>query len=256
MEKYIDLNSDLGEGFGSYRIGNDEDIIKTVSSINIACGWHAGDPLIMDQTIALSKKYGVKVGAHPGYPDLLGFGRRDIKISLKEARAYLLYQLGALDAFARSHDIDIQHVKLHGAFYNMTSKDKDMAKVLIEALRKYNERIFFLCLSGSNFAHVAKEEGAFLAQEVFADRAYNEDGSLVPRSQKGAVIEDEEEAIKRTVKMVQEGLVETITGKAIPIAVDSICVHGDNPKAVQFVKKIRQSLMDEGVLLKAFSENI
>lgn len=255
MERRVDLNSDLGEGFSIYTIGNDEEILKVISSANIACGWHGGDPIIMDKTVQIAQKYGVGIGAHPSFPDPLGFGRRNMSITLKEAETYVLYQLGALDAFARAHGSSIQHIKLHGAFYNMASKDRDIAKSVIEAARKIREDIYFLCLSGSDFAKVGKEEGALIAEEVFADRAYNEDGSLVSRKVAGALIEDEDLAIKRTIDMVTRGKVESISGIEIPIVADSICVHGDNPKAVQFVNKIRKGLEAEGVSIKAFSKN-
>lgn len=251
---FVDLNSDLGEGFGPYKMGNDEDILKIVSSVNLACGWHGGDPLIMEKTVSLAKKYGARVGAHPGFPDLLGFGRRRMDISLGEARAYVLYQLGALHAFARTQDLGLQHLKLHGAFYNMAAKDRDMAKVIIEAVRKFDENIYFLCLSGSEFAKVAKEEGALVAQEVFADRGYNDDGSLVNRSLPGAVIKDEEEAIKRTLRMVKEKKVVSVKGTEIPIEADSICVHGDNPKALLFVEKIRKALEENDIEVRPFGK--
>lgn len=256
MTKVVDLNSDIGEGFGAYTLGLDEEIIKYVSSINIACGWHAGDPVIMQKTVKNAKLENAAIGAHPGYPDLIGFGRRNLDISPDEAKAYMLYQLGALSAFAKSNGMKLQHMKLHGAFYNTTSVNKELADAVIDAILEYDKNIIILALSGSYFAKRAKEKGARVAQEVFADRAYNEDGTLVSRSLPGAVIHDENESIKHIEEMIFDGTVTTITGKKIPIVADSICVHGDNPEAVKFVEKIRTTLEEKGVEIKNLDEII
>lgn len=249
MNKTVDLNSDLGEGFGSYKLGLDEDIIKHVTSANIACGWHSGDPLIMQKTIKNCIANGVGVGAHPSYPDLLGFGRRKMDITPSEAGAYILYQIGALEAFAKEQGTTLQHFKLHGAFYNTVSADPKLAEAVVNTILNYNKELIIMALSGSYIAKLAKQNGLRVAQEVFADRAYNEDGSLVNRKLDGAVIHDENEAIARTKKMVMEGKVTTIDGKEIDIVADSICVHGDNPEAINFVIKIRKALEDEGIKL-------
>lgn len=249
MKKIVDLNSDLGEGFGSYKMGLDEEIIKCVTSANIACGWHAGDPLIMQKTVKAALENAVGLGAHPSYPDMLGFGRRKMDISPKEAGAYLLYQIGALEAFAKANGSKLQHFKLHGAFYNTVSADPKLAEGVVDAILEYNKDLIIMALSGSYIAKLAKEKGMRVAQEVFADRAYNEDGSLVSRKLEGAVIHDEDEAIARTLKMVLEGKVTAITGKEIDIVADSICVHGDNPQAIAFVQKIRKALEEKGVEL-------
>lgn len=256
MSYIVDLNSDIGEGFGAYTMGLDEEIIKHVTSINVACGWHAGDPLIMDKTAENAKRENVGLGAHPSYPDLLGFGRRKMDITQEEARAYMLYQLGALSAFAKANDMKIQHMKLHGAFYNNASGDDKLADGVIKGIMDYDKDIIILALSGSGFAKRAKEMGARVAEEVFADRAYNEDGTLVNRRLPGAVIHDEEEAIRRIKQMVFDKEITAITGKVIPIKADSICVHGDNPEAVNFVAKIRETLEKEGVEIKALREFI
>lgn len=247
MDYYVDLNSDIGESFGAYTMGMDEEVIKYVTSINVACGFHAGDPLIMDRTVAMAKEYGVEVGAHPGYPDLLGFGRRKMDITPEEARSYMLYQLGALSAFAQAHGLTLQHMKLHGGFYNTACNDEKLANAVLDAIEDYDPKIILMVLSGSYIAQEGKRRGLLVSQEVFADRGYNEDKTLVNRKLPGAFVKDPEEAIPRVVKMIKEGKVEAVNGKEIEIVADSICVHGDNPKAMEFVRSIRQGLKDEGI---------
>ncbi|MCC0636889.1 MULTISPECIES: LamB/YcsF family protein [unclassified Clostridioides] len=243
----VDLNSDLGESFGTYKIGLDEEVLKYISSANIACGFHAGDPSHMDKTVKLAKENGVKIGAHPGFLDLIGFGRREMKITKQEAKDYTKYQLGALMAFATSNECNIQHVKPHGALYNMAAKDKNLAMAICEAIYEVNKDITLLGLYNSEMINSAKEVGLKFANEVFADRAYDSNGFLVPRNVEGAVIHDTKTAIDRVVKMVKEGTVETITGEIIHIKADSICVHGDNPKAIEFVKEIRKRFELESI---------
>ncbi len=256
MKGIVDLNSDIGESFGSYVLGLDEDVIKHVTSVNIACGWHAGDPLIMEHTLREAIKNNVAVGAHPGYPDLLGFGRRNMDISPKEARAYMIYQLGALMGFASANGIKLQHMKLHGAFYNTSSIKPELAEEIINGILDVDKDIILLALSGTYIAKRAQEKGLRVAQEVFADRAYNSDLTLVNRKLPGAVIHDQNLAISRIKKMVLEGKVDTIDGQEIDIVADSICVHGDNPEAVNFVKSIRESLISEGIEVKSLREFI
>lgn len=251
----VDLNSDLGEAFSIYKMGLDEEILKYISSANIACGFHAGDPMVMDKTISLAKTNNVKIGAHPSFPDLLGFGRREMKISFDEAKNYTLYQLGALSAFAKAHNTKISHLKAHGAFYNMACKDEMLSLALCEAIASFDENIILLGLSSSLMCECAKKKGLRYANEVFADRAYNEDGTLVSRSIKGSVIDDEQEAIKRVINMVKNGKVSTINGKEIDIKADSICVHGDNAKALDFVKNISLELKNAGIKISSL-ENI
>ncbi|MBO5565370.1 MAG: LamB/YcsF family protein [Lachnospiraceae bacterium] len=243
----VDLNSDLGESFGAYTIGLDNEVIAHISSANIGCGYHAGDPLVMDKTVAACKEAGVAVGCHPGYPDLMGFGRRNVACSPKEAKAYVKYQLGALLAFCMAHGIPMQHCKPHGALYNMAAKDAALAQALAEAVAEVDDSIIFLGLAGSEMITAAEKAGLKVASEVFADRAYQADGTLVPRSREGAVIHDKEEAIARTIRMVKEGKVTAITGEEVPLKADSVCVHGDNPSAVEFVKNIRAAFEAEGV---------
>lgn len=244
----VDLNSDIGEGYGAYVLGMDEEILNYVTSINLACGWHAGDCNIMDKTVKMAKEQGVHVGAHPGYPDLLGFGRRAMAITREEAKNYMLYQTGALLAFTKAHGIKLQHVKLHGAFYNKACVDPELADGVVEGLAQLKEEnIILMALSGSYIAQEAKKRGIRVAQEVFADRGYNADGTLVNRSKPGAFVKNIADALPRVIRMIKEGKVTTADGQDIPIQADSICVHGDNPKAIEFVKQIRQGLVDAGI---------
>ena len=246
----VDLNSDLGESYGRYTIGMDERIIPLVTSANVACGYHASDPVVMQKTVREAKKAGIGVGAHPGFPDLMGFGRREMAVSPAEAKAYTLYQLGALAAFCQAEGVKLQHVKPHGAMYNMAARDYELARAICEAVAEFDRNLIVLALSGGEMVRAAGELGLRTAFEVFADRAYEEDGSLVHRRKPGAMITDEEEAIRRVIRMVKEQKVETITGKDIAIRADSVCVHGDGEKALAFVEKIRRALQEEGVLIQ------
>lgn len=252
----VDLNSDLGEGFGIYKMGMDEEILKYVSSANIACGFHAGDPCVMDKTLNLAKQSGVSIGAHPSFPDLLGFGRRNMQISFEEAKNYALYQLGALFAFAKTKGMRVQHFKAHGALYNMAAVDENLALALCEAVAQFDENIIFMGLSNSAMGETAKKKGLKYASEVFADRAYNDDGTLVSRRLKGAVITDENVAISRVIKMIKEGKVTSVNGKEISLKAHSICVHGDGVKALEFVQKIKKNLAKEQIKIKALNEFI
>ena len=247
----IDLNCDLGESFGNYKIGMDEEVIKFISSANIACGFHASDPLVMEKTVALAKENGVKVGAHPGFPDLVGFGRRNMNVSSDELKAMVMYQVGALSAFCKAKGLKMNHVKPHGAMYNMAAKDIKLALAIAEGIAQVDDSLILLGLSGSQLLKAAQEAGLKCAAEVFADRAYEEDGSLVARTKAGAVIADENQVIERVIKMIKLGKVQAITGKEIEIKPDSICVHGDNPKALNFVKLIRQRLTQENIKIEA-----
>ena len=245
----VDLNSDIGESFGRYTLGMDSQIIPLISSCNIACGYHAGDPDVMNKTVKLAKEAGIAIGAHPGYPDLMGFGRRNLVVSPQEAADYITYQLGALYGFAKSNGMKIQHVKPHGAFYNMAGKDYNLALAIAKAIQAFDPEIICLALAGSESVKAAKDIGLPVAQEVFADRAYMPDGSLVPRSRPDAMITDENEAIERVVRMVKEHRVTAVNGEDIEIIPDSICVHGDNAKALAFVSNIRTRLEAEGVTI-------
>lgn len=247
----IDLNCDLGESFGNYKLGLDSEVIPLISSANVACGYHASDPHVMYKTIAMAKEAGIQVGAHPGYPDLMGFGRRNMAVTPTENRDFVLYQVGALDAFCRTQGMTLQHVKPHGAMYNMAGADYDLACGICEAIKSYNPDLIVMGLAGSKMVKAAQDMGLKVAQEVFADRAYEEDGSLVNRRKPGAMITDEAIAIDRVVRMIKEHKVTAITGKDIDLVPDSVCVHGDGVKALEFVSLIRKRLAEEGIEIKA-----
>ncbi|MTI66769.1 MAG: 5-oxoprolinase subunit PxpA [Firmicutes bacterium] len=250
----VDLNCDLGESFGNYVLGSDEKILDYVTSINVACGFHAGDPIVMDETVKMAIKKGVSIGAHPGYPDLLGFGRRNMDISLKEAKAYMIYQIGALKAFVEANGGKLQHVKPHGAMYNKAAKDYNLAKALAEAVYEVDKDIIFMGISNLESVKAAKDIGLKVANEVFADRAYNKDGTLVSRKKEGAVIHDTRKCVSRVLNMVKNKRVKTINGEEIDIYADSICVHGDNEKALEFTKNLKKSLLNEGINVKSLME--
>lgn len=249
----VDLNCDLGESYGRYTLGMDEKIIPYITSANIACGYHASDPEVMSKTVAMAKINQVQIGAHIGFPDLMGFGRRNMTVSLEEAKAYTQYQMGALLGFCQAANQKLAHVKPHGAMYNMAAKDYQLAKAICEGIYEIDPNVVLLGLSNSEMLKAAADMGLPYASEVFADRAYEEDGSLVARTKPGAMVEEEELAIKRVVQMVKEGCVTAITGKKIAIQADSVCIHGDSPKALEFAKKIHKTLSDEGIFLKSFS---
>ncbi|MBP5200084.1 MAG: LamB/YcsF family protein [Schwartzia sp.] len=252
----VDLNCDMGESFGNYVCGMDADVAPNISSANVACGFHASDPLVMEKTVALCKKNGVRVGAHPGFPDLVGFGRRQMQASADELRTMIIYQVGALKTFCEAAGVKLQHVKPHGAMYNMAGKDEQMALAICEGVHAVDPSLILLGLSGSKLVEAAKKVGLRAAREVFADRAYEEDGSLVARSKPGAMITDEDEAIARVVSMVKDHKIKTITGKEIEIAADSVCLHGDSPKAVLFSEKISAALKSAGVTIAPMAEII
>jgi UPF0271 protein len=246
----IDLNSDVGESFGAYKIGLDEEVIPHLTSANIGCGFHGGDPSVMRKTVSLAKQYGVEVGAHPGFPDLIGFGRRNIDATLEEIQDYILYQTGALQAFAISQGLRPQHIKAHGALYNMAVANPKIWEAMAEAVSRLDKEIILVALASSKnepLLEMGKRYGIRIAFEAFPDRAYRKDGSLVPRREKGAVIEDHEVVAGRALKMALEGKVIAIDGTEIEIRPDTLCVHGDNPAAVQMVKRIREELKTAGI---------
>ena len=247
MMKRVDLNCDMGESFGAWHLGMDEEILKEITSANVACGFHASDPDVMHKTVEMATRAGVAVGAHPGYPDLVGFGRRPMALSPSEVYTSVLYQIGALDGFCRAAGCTMQHVKPHGAMYNTAVKDPDIANAIVHAILDFRKDLILFAPAGSQMAVEAEREGLRVAYEVFADRAYEEDGSLVSRKKPGAMITDEDLAVKRVIRMVKEGKVEAITGKDIEIQADSICVHGDGSKALAFAGKIREALKKEQI---------
>jgi UPF0271 protein len=246
----IDLNSDVGESFGRYKLGLDEEVIPLISSANIACGFHAGDPAVMKHTISIAKQHGVAPGAHPGFLDLMGFGRRNMDMTLEEIKDYVTYQVGALQAFATMQGLRVQHVKPHGALYTMAVKDVRMWEPTIDVLAGLNKDLILVVLSGPNrkeLEDMGSHYGVRIAFEFFADRAYNPDGSLVSRKEPGALIHDHQIAAERVLKMVTEGKVVSKDGGEIELHADTICVHGDNPEAVGLVKNVREKLLASGV---------
>ena len=248
--KKIDMNSDVGESFGNYKLGLDEDVIPLISSANIACGFHAGDPAVMKRTIAIAKENGVALGAHPGLPDLMGFGRRNMDVSLEEIQDYVTYQVGALLAFARAQGMQLQHVKPHGALYTMAVQNPEIWDAVAEAVSAIDPALILFVLAGSDredLEAVGAKHGIRIAFEFFGDRAYNPDGSLVSRKLPGAVMHDHQQVAEKVLKLVTEGSVVCADGSEIQLAADTICVHGDNPAALQLVKKIRETLQASGV---------
>lgn len=243
----VDINSDIGESFGAYKIGMDEEVVKYISSANIACGFHAGVPMVMALTVDRCLKNVVSIGAHPGFPDLLGFGRRNLDASSEEIKNYVIYQIRALQAFAAIRGTKLQHVKAHGALYNMAAVDEKIAMAIAEAIASVDRNLICVGMANTAMERAAEKVGLRFAYEVFADRNINPDGTLVSRKHPNAIIHDEELACKRVLRMVKEGVCEAIDGTLVKVKVDTICVHGDNPQAVEFAKKIRETLEENGV---------
>ena len=246
MTYRVDLNSDLGESFGAWKMGRDGDVLTFVSSANVACGFHAGDPVVMRATVAAAKAAGVAVGAHPAYPDLVGFGRRNMACTPDEIYADALYQIGALRAFCEAAGMKLQHVKPHGAMYNSAATKIEEAEALAQAVKDAGGLIL-MGLAGSKFDEAAAKIGLPYAAEAFADRGYMPDGTLVPRSREGAFVRDAEIAAARVIRMVKEGVVEAIDGTTVKLRPHSICLHGDSPTAVQMAQTLRSRLVEAGI---------
>lgn len=245
----VDLNCDLGESFGIYRIGDDAEIMKYITSANIACGFHAGDPSIMAKTVELAIKNSVKIGAHPGFPDLHGFGRRNMNLTADEVYSIVLYQLGALYAFVKAQGTKLHHVKPHGALYNMCAINRSLADAVAKAIFDFDSTLTLYGLANSELIKAGESYQLKTAQEVFADRTYQPNGTLTPRSESNALIIDEHEAINQTIQMVKEKRVTSVTGEHIPITADTICLHGDGAHAVAFAKKITAVFKVEGITI-------
>ncbi|WP_461676201.1 5-oxoprolinase subunit PxpA [Staphylococcus warneri] len=243
----IDLNCDLGEAFGNYSFGGDKDILPLITSANIACGFHAGDANVMNETIQLAKRHNIGIGAHPGLPDLQGFGRRKLDMSPEEVYNIVVYQLGALNGFCQIHDVKMNHVKPHGALYQMGAKDKSIASAIAQAVYDFDKTLVFVGLANTLLISEAKKLGLKTASEVFADRRYEDDGQLVSRKEPDAVISYSDEALNQVVKMVTENKVISKNNKEITLQADTICVHGDGAHALEFVTKIREKLTKEGI---------
>lgn len=247
----IDLNSDLGESFGPWPMGQDAALMASITSANIACGFHAGDPGVMRQTLTLAKDRGVAVGAHPGFPDLVGFGRREIKAAPAEVEDFVLYQVAALAGMAAAQGLRLQHVKAHGALYNMACRDRRLADAIARAVAALDRSLILFGLPDSELLRAGEAAGLRVAAEVFADRAYERDGSLVSRSQAGSVIHDRQAVVDRAVRMVKQQEVVTADGATITLQADTICLHGDTPGAADLARQIRQGLEAAGIRIVA-----
>jgi UPF0271 protein len=249
----IDLNCDVGESFGAFSMGADADMMAHISSANIACGFHAGDPAVMRRTVRLAHGAGVAVGAHPGLADLSGFGRREMRVSPQEVEDMVLYQIGALAAIASSEGARLRHVKAHGALYNMAARDRRLAEAVARAVRVFDASLVLFGLAGSELVRAAAEVGLNAASEGFADRSYEPDGSLTPRSSSGAVLQDVETVVRRGLRMAAEGRVTATDGSEVDLEIDTICVHGDTPGSVELARALRTGLEQAGVSVRPFS---
>jgi 5-oxoprolinase (ATP-hydrolysing) subunit A len=247
MTLHIDLNCDMGESFGAWKMGQDEQILPYVSSANIACGYHAGDASVMRHTVAQAIKHGVKLGAHPGLPDLVGFGRRNMAISPENAYDIMVVQIGALAAVAATQGTRLHHVKAHGALYNMAVKDATLAKALAQAISDVDKSLIMFVLAGSCMVEAAQQCGLTVKQEVFCDRTYQPDGSLTPRREHNAMITDVNQSITQVLQMVQQGVVTAVDGSKVTLKAETLCIHGDQPNAVIFAQSIRSALQDAGI---------
>ncbi len=247
----IDLNSDVGESYGIYKLGDDEGLMSYITSANIACGFHGGDPQVMYRTVQLAKAHGVGIGAHPGYPDLSGFGRRVVKMTESEIESMVLYQIGALAAFTCAQGATLRHVKPHGALYNHAAKDLPTARAIARAVTRFDSNLILVGLANSFLIDAAREYGIAFAREGFIDRAYASDGTLVPRTEAGSVLPSPARAVQVAMQLVREGTVRTVDGKFLALELDTFCIHGDTPGAAQIAAAVFEALRVEGVELKA-----
>jgi 5-oxoprolinase (ATP-hydrolysing) subunit A len=243
----VDINCDMGESFGAYTIGADDEVLPNVTSANIACGFHGGDPTVMRRTVEAAKRHGVAVGAHPSLPDLAGFGRRVMQVTPQEVYDLIIYQVGALLGVTRALGAELRHVKPHGALYNMAAAQPPLADAIARAVHDVDPRLVLYGLAGSHSLTAAERVGLATASEVFADRNYLHDGSLVPRSRPDAMVHDVDEAVRRAVRMVRDGVVMDVEGEEIPIRADTICVHGDGPNAAEIARRLREGLIGSGI---------
>jgi UPF0271 protein len=254
--KNIDLNADVGESYGGFSHGNDAQVFRHITSANIACGWHAGDPVVIRKSVELAQQHGVSVGAHPGFPDLIGFGRRDMAVAPEEAKQYVIYQVSALTGFARIAGLPLQHIKLHGALYNRAMQDAELARAIVAGICECQPAATILALPGSTMLEEALRAGLKVAREAFPDRAYLADGRLAPRKLAGAVIQDPRAVAERALEIVEQGRVRSITGEMVEVPAETICVHGDNPQAAAIVAEIRAVLSKSHIRIRALHEFI
>ncbi len=256
MSYVVDINCDMGESFGAYTVGRDEEILDYVTSANIACGFHAGDPSTMRKTVKLALDKNVGLGAHPGLQDLAGFGRRNMNISAKEAYDLVVYQIGALSGFIKAEGGTMQHVKPHGALFNMAAKDAVLAEAIAEGVYDVDPELILFGLSGSELVKAGRNTGLKTASEVFSDRTYQEDGSLTSRTESNALITDPNEAIKQVIRMVKEQQVCCVQGSDIAIEADTICIHGDGVTALEFAQNISATLKESGIQIKPIKSTL
>jgi UPF0271 protein len=249
--KRIDINCDMGESYGAWKMGADAEVMPFITSANIACGFHGGDPATIRATVRLAVDHGVAVGAHPSLPDLQGFGRRAMKISPQEMYDLVVYQAGAVEAFARAAGVRLHHVKCHGALYNMAANDEALSEAMARAVKDLGGNLMLYALSRSVMMKTAEEQGVRVAGEVFADRGYADDGTLAPRGTPGAMIEDAALAARRALEMVEKRYVTSLSGKPIPVSPDTLCLHGDQPGAVTFARAIRKAFAEHGIEVAA-----
>ncbi|MGH8144795.1 MAG: LamB/YcsF family protein [Rhodanobacteraceae bacterium] len=247
----IDLNADLGESFGAWRMGDDAGVMPWITSANVACGFHAGDPVTIRRTLALCIEHGVAIGAHPSLPDLQGFGRREMKISQDEVYAQTLYQIGALEALARAAGSHLHHVKPHGALYNMAARDRDLADAIAAAVRDFDPCLILVGLAGSRLIDAGRDAGLTVLREGFCDRRYQPDGSLAPRTQAGSVIEDIDTAVAQAVAIAAHAEIAATDGSLVRVEADTLCVHGDRANAAVFAERLRRALENAAVRVAA-----
>ncbi|MER3480523.1 MAG: LamB/YcsF family protein [Meiothermus sp.] len=248
----VDLNADAGESFGPWKLGRDEALFPLVSSVNVACGFHAGDPLTIQRTLALAQMTGLAVGAHPGFPDLVGFGRRELAATPDEIYADVLYQVGALSAFLRVAGLPLHHVKPHGALYNRATQDPQTARAVARAVRDFDPRLPLVVLPGTPLESEAQALGLRTVAEAFPERGYSRDGRLAPRGTPGAWIHDPAQAARRAVGMVVKGQVEAVEGGLVTVRAQTLCIHGDNPQAVEIARAVREALLAEGITIQSY----
>ena len=249
--KRIDLNCDMGESYGAWKMGADADVMPLITSANIACGFHAGDPATIRRTVRLAVDGGVAVGAHPSLPDLMGFGRRTMRISPQEMYDLIVYQAGAVEAFARAAGAKLHHVKCHGALYNMAAVDEGLSDAMARAVKDLGSEVFLYVLSRSKSFEIGKKSGIRVIGEVFADRGYADDGTLAPRDRPGGLIEDANASVKQALAMIEDGYVTSLGGKRVPVSVDTMCLHGDQPGAVAFAQALRKAFSGKGINVAA-----
>ena len=247
--KTIDLNCDMGESYGAWKMGDDAGIMPLITSANIACGFHGGDPATIRKTVRLAADNGVAIGAHPSLPDIQGFGRRVMKISPQDMYDLVVYQAGAVEAFARAAGSRLHHVKCHGALYNMAATDEGLSEAMARAAKDRGVMVY--TLSNSIMMKVVKEKGVPTIAEVFADRGYSDDGTLAPRDKPGGMIEDAKKSVEQALGMIEGGFVTSLTGKRVPVAADTLCLHGDQPGAVLFAKELRKKFAERDIQLAA-----